>query len=120
MKLLTQHVARDDFLASANDSPPCRWWNYQSVICIYNWFEMGYRFSLAYFNSVGGMNLENCLVPCLYSKEKQKQKGVRKPLKAIRMIKSNLAITAFLSLETSSYISAFHLVFSAFLKARLS
>ena len=45
VKLLTHHVVRGDFWVPTNGSPPCWWWGYQSVICIYDWLEMGRHFS---------------------------------------------------------------------------
>ena len=45
VKLLSQYVVRGDFWVPTNGSSSCWWWGYQSVICIYHWFEMGCHFS---------------------------------------------------------------------------
>ena len=45
VELLNQHVVRGDFWIPTNGNPPCWWWGYHSVICIYDWFEMGSHFS---------------------------------------------------------------------------
>ena len=61
VKLLTQHVVRGDFWVPTNGSPPWWWWRYQFVICIYDWFEMGYHFSPSLIQLGGGVNLDCCL-----------------------------------------------------------